>query len=64
MEIDEYLIIDNEIKDKFYECEYGYIFANPQYNLYLNCCKIKKDCYCIDCSDFKKKKDVIEKPHL
>ena len=56
MEIDEYLIIENQNKDTFYDCKYGYIFSDPQHNLYLNCCEIKKDCYCVGCKNFKRKK--------
>ena len=52
MEIDEYLIIENENQEKFFDCKYGYIFSNPQYNLYVNCCKIKKECNCLGCTDF------------
>lgn len=49
---EEYLTIDCNNNDKFFECMHGYIYAIPEHNVYLHKCNVQEECYCVGCNNF------------
>ena len=58
MKLEEYLIVDMENNDRFFDCMHGYIYSIPEYNVYQNKCDIRGECHCADCIHFASKKVV------
>ena len=56
--LDSYTVYRIKQNEQFYDCQYGYIYAVPDANVYLHQCKKHKDLVCdtnCKCSDFCKK---------
>ena len=51
-ELEEYLTIDCNNNDRFFDCLHGYIYAIPEHNVYLHKCNVQEECYCIGCNNF------------
>lgn len=61
MKLEEYLTIDCDYNDRFFNCMHGYIYAIPEYNLYQNKCNIQEECCCVECNNFVPKAPKIVK---
>lgn len=52
MKLEEYLEIECNNNDRFFECMHGYIYAIPQYNVYQQKCNVQEECCCVGCNNF------------
>ena len=52
MNLGEFLTIDGNNNDRFFDCMHGYIYSIPEYNLYQHKCNVQEECHGVGCSNF------------
>ena len=52
IKLKEYLTVECNDNDRFFDCVHGSIYAIPEYNVYQNKCNIQQECCCVGCDKF------------